>query len=247
MRRRRGLAIGGACLLILSTASGCTSRPNPASQPAPDGASWRRARAELAALRARYAPAQARTQRVKLTMRHEPTGRRLQARGAVAVGEGDGLRMILLGPGGTTALDLWICDDRFAYRLPALDLDRRGMLDEAEPTGLPVGFLRWWFLERLAGRLLSYLGEGTGRRFVLTADGRVLFVEDDDGLTVTRGQERLSLWDGDCGRARYRHDGLGLTIEVHCEGQEEEPPPARAFADPDDPERLCPGARGGGA
>jgi hypothetical protein len=179
-------------------------------------------------------------------MRHEPTGRRLQARGAVAVGEGDGLRMIMLGPGGTTALDLWICGERFRYRVPALDLERRGTIDEGDDEGLPVRFLRWWFLERLEGRLLSYSGDGPERRFVLSDDGDVFFVEGGDGLTVTRAEERLALRDGDCGHASYRHEGVGLTIEVECEAQEEEPAPVRAFADPDDPERLCPGAMGGG-
>ena len=73
---------------------------------APAGAAWRQARAELAELRAVFAPPLSRTVHVRLAMEHAPTGRRLQARGAVAVGRGDGLRMILVGPGGTTALDL---------------------------------------------------------------------------------------------------------------------------------------------
>ena len=35
------------------------------------------------------------------------------------------LRMILLGPGGTTALDLWSRGDRFRFAIPALDLLRQ--------------------------------------------------------------------------------------------------------------------------
>lgn len=233
----------------LETANASTDQP-------PTGEAWRAARAELAELRARLAPRQARTLHVKLAMDHAAAGRRLEARGAVAVGGDDGLRMILLGPGGTTALDLWICGDDYRYQVAALDMERRGRLGDgrrsddegrsgdggSERGGFPVGFLRWWFLRRLEGRLTSYHDDGDGRRYVLRDGDDVIVVRGGEELTVSRGEETLAAAGGDCGRARYHHAGLGLTIEVTCERVAEGSPPARAFADPDDPGRACEGS-----
>ena len=63
--------------------------------------------------------------------------------------------MILVGPGGTTALDVWVTKDRFRFAVPAIKLEKRGGVDPAEAKGLPIGMLRWWFLSPLAGRLLA--------------------------------------------------------------------------------------------
>ena len=56
--------------------------------------------------------------------RHHRLGGRpgLQARGAVAMDPAAGdLRMILLGPGGATAIDLWMHGDAYRFVVPALD------------------------------------------------------------------------------------------------------------------------------
>ena len=234
----------GGCCPVARPPAASTDDANDAGRHEPEGPrgeAWRRARSELADLRARFAPLRAGTLHVKLAMQHGATGRRLEARGAVAVGQTDGLRMILLGPGGTTALDLWMCDDEFKYLVPALEMERRGHVGDVDDgqRGFPVAFLRWWFLDRLDGRLLSFADDEDGRRYVLRDDGRVLSVRGGDELSVARGRESLIARGGDCGQARYHHAGLGLTIEVTCERVDEGAPPARAFADPDDPGRAC--------
>ena len=159
----------------------------------------------------------------------------------MAVGRHDALRMILLGPGGTTALDLWVCGDDYRYVVPALDMQRRGRVDDVDEGsgGFPVAFLRWWFLERLEGRLLSFGDDGSTRDFVLRHRGRVLRVRGGGDLSVSRDEETLTAEGGDCGHARYHHAGLGLTVDVVCERVDEGRPPSRAFADPDAPERAC--------
>ena len=66
------------------------------------------------------------TLRLAVKLREPFTGRTMEARGAVALSPPSALRMILLGPGGTTALDLWARDDEFRFAVPAIDLLRRG-------------------------------------------------------------------------------------------------------------------------
>ena len=243
MKRAFGVAVAAAVACCPVPPDPATAVNEPVMRAAgtePDGPAWREARAQLASLRDEFAPKRARTQHVKLVMEHAASGRRLEARGAVAVGRDDGLRMILLGPGGTTALDLWVCGDDYRYQVPALDMERRGRVrDGGREEGLPVGFLRWWFLGRLEGRLLSFGDRDGSRRFVLRDHDQVLTVRADGGLTVERGDETLAAQGGDCGRARYHHAGLGLVIEVDCERVDQGAPPERAFADPDEPDRLC--------
>jgi hypothetical protein len=177
---------------------------------------------------------------IKLAMHHAPSGRRVEARGAVAVA-GDGLRMILLGPGGTTALDLWICGDRYRYAIPMAQTEERGSLSEAPKGGFPVAFLRWWFLRRLQGRLLAFDDGDGARRFVLADGARIFHVTGGDPVVVAQRTERLEVSGGACGQARYRHERAGLTIDVDCESIDPDPPPARAFADPNDPSQACGG------
>ncbi|MEZ4441765.1 MAG: hypothetical protein R3B72_21875 [Polyangiaceae bacterium] len=226
----------GAALLVGVAAAGCAA---PATIAAPDLASWREARRELAALRDHWAPAVSKTLEVSLDFGF--AGRHLAARGAVAVGE-DALRMILLGPGGATALDLWICGDRFRYEVPALDQTRRGRVGEEGP-GLPVAFLRRWFLGRLEGRLLSYADDPEGRRYVLRDGDDVAHLWGDERrLRARRGDDLIEATGAGCGEVRYRHLATDLAVDVVCERVGANPPPARAFADPDDPTRSCGGA-----
>jgi hypothetical protein len=44
-----------------------------------------------------------------------------------------------------------------------------------------------------------------------------------------------------CGRASYVHRPSRMRIEIECERINPNPPPARAFTDPDDPARTCAG------
>ncbi|MBW2458104.1 MAG: hypothetical protein JRI68_26610, partial [Deltaproteobacteria bacterium] len=134
---------------------------------------WRAAHTEVAALRDRLRPKAAYTMNVTLELEQVQLGQRIRARGAVAVRPPDALRMILLGPGGTTALDLWICGDEFRFHIPAIDLLRRGdgATPAAELRGMPVDFLRWWFLRPLAGQLLAFVDDESSGRSYLLGDG----------------------------------------------------------------------------
>lgn len=177
------------------------------------------------------------------------TGQRMRARGAVAVRPPSALRMVLLGPGGTTALDLWICRDAFRFAIPAADLVHRGdaSTPRAELRGLPVDFLRWWLLRPLEGHLLYHERRDDRARYVLRHDDQIVDVEttgEGDGLTVRRtaggDAEEVEAAGPGCAPVRYRQRSTGIDIAVTCEELDpERVPPARAFADPDDTERAC--------
>ena len=243
----RALAITAAALL-----AGCSP---PAALPAPAAptlAEWQRALGKLAILR--RDAALARTLRIALELREPRTGKVLTARGAVAVLPPRALRMILLGPGGTTALDLWVDGGSYRFAVPAIDLHKRGDLGgpRGERRGLPVDFLAFWLLRPAAGQLLWHGREQGGDRFVLR-DGAA--VVDLRTLPGGRLAARRSTWSapaptGDapaelldeetvtadtlgCGEVHYHQRSTGLDVTVRCEGETAGDPPARALADPD--------------
>jgi hypothetical protein len=230
--------------------AGCAPAPAsaiPAEAP-PTTAEWKRAGEQLAALRA--AASAPRTERIALTLREPRSGRVIQARGAVAIAPPRALRMILLGPGGTTALDLWIDGDRYRFAVPAIDLEKRGDLrgPREERRGLPVDFLAFWLLHPARGRLLWHRREDGGERFLLR-DGEALvdLRTRGDGRVEGRrmswsapGGEAPRLLDEEtvsalglrCAEVRYHQGSTGLDVTVRCEGETPGDPPARALADP---------------
>jgi hypothetical protein len=237
----RALSLAVLCAPLVACAP-----PKAAAAPEPTLAAWRSARARLAAIRAQIVP---RTLRLSLSVREPSTGRVIEARGAVAVDPPEALRMILLGPGGTTALDLWIRGDRYRFAVPAIDLQRRG--DGAEPRsarrGLPVDFLRWWLLRPAEGRLFWASREGSADRLLLR-DGEAVvdLIAREDGriearrtsFSTARPAERLDEETVEaeglgCAEVRYRQASTGLTVTVRCEGETRDPPNPKAFADPD--------------
>lgn len=243
-RRLAGLAAFALCV------AGCARASEPVRSVPPTTVQWRALRAELGALAAAYGPDRPYTMNVGLELSEPLSGRQLRARGAVAVSpEAGAVRMVLLGPGGATALDLWVCGADYRFELPAVDLVRRGdrRTPPAERRGLPVDFLSWWLLRPLRGQLL-WAGHDAGgaRRFVLR-DGAAV-VDARGGATGSLWVERR--WAGErervasagpgCGEVRYHQESTGIDIVVHCErlASEREPSP-KAFADPDDPARGC--------
>jgi hypothetical protein len=216
---------------------------------APSGTEWRAARQQLEQLRARYAPPGAYTMNVTLELTEPYTGQRVRARGAVAVSPAEhALRMIMLGPGGTTALDLWVCQDRFRFVLPAADLSRRGdaRTPRSELRGLPVEFLRWWLLAPLGGQLLFTLDGESGRRYVLRDGAAVVDVRAGPGLGLEverrseQDRERVQAEGPGCASVRYDQASTGIDLWVRCEQLDRSrTPPAEAFADPDDPTQSC--------
>ena len=167
--------------------------------------------------------------------------------------------MILLGPGGTTSLDLWLQADAFRFAIPAIDLLRRGdaSTPRSDMRGLPVDFLRWWLLRPTSGTLLWHEVNSDGDRFVLR-DG--FAIVDMHVARSGRVKARRTTWatssdepsgrrmvddeviEADrfgCGFVRYEQASTNLLVTVACEAEETERPPSpRAFVDPDAPQVM---------
>ena len=211
---------------------------------------WRAARDRLAELQREASTP--RTLRISLVLREPMTGRTLEARGAVAIAPPSALRMILLGPGGTTALDLWLDRDRFRFAVPAIDLLRRGdaSTPRASLRGLPIDFLRWWLLRPATGALL-WAAEEDGASRLRLRDGAAII--DLRAAFGGRIEARRTTWakalpeaplrliDEEtvasdrigCAEVRYQQASTGLEVTVRCEGEDLSPPNPRAFSDPD--------------
>ncbi|HRI71576.1 MAG TPA: hypothetical protein PK156_45395, partial [Polyangium sp.] len=167
--------------------------------------------------------------------------------------------MILLGPGGTTSLDLWVHDDKFRFAVPAIDLLRRGdaHTPRSDMRGLPVDFLRWWLLRPTSGTLLWHVFRDTGTRFVLRDGPAIvdLHVAPSGRVTARRttwesspdkprqrrkvDEETLEADKFGCGVVKYQQSSTNLRVTVTCESEDtERPPNPRAFVDPDTPESF---------
>ncbi len=201
---------------------------------------WREARGRWAELGARLTPSRAQSVPVSTTLRAPGLGAPVRARGAYAVRPPDGLRLQLVGPAGTLALDVWAGPGAWRMAVPAIGRVERGAPGDERP-GRPVGFLRWWLLRPLEGRLLlagRFEGgdwlfgvrspEGATLLVRAASDGRSLAVERRRGARV----ERVRAEGLPCGLARYDDASTGVGVDVRCEGAGGEPSP-RAFEDPD--------------
>ncbi len=247
---------GGWRRLVLGVASVLSgwgpATATPALPPGEAGTTaWQKHRAELASVREGFDLGRPYSLNVTLELWVERLGTRTRGRGAVAVHPPHGIRMIMLGPGGTTAMDLWICRDKFRFAVPAVDLVRRG--DASSPPeevrGLPVDFLRWWFLEPLQGRLLAAFNEPAHQRFLLKDRDSVVDMSlatgasESRSLMVTRrshgDEERIETTTDLCGHVHYNQSSTSIDLDVTCEKVNKGTPPARAFADPDDPQIPC--------
>ncbi|HEU4404908.1 MAG TPA: hypothetical protein VFS43_06410 [Polyangiaceae bacterium] len=203
-------------------------------------AEWREARERWAALGAALAPARTQSVPISTTLRAPALASPLRARGAYAVRPPEGLRLQLVGPAGTLALDVWSGPGAWRMAVPAMGRVERGAPGDERP-GRPVGFLRWWLLRPLEGRLL-FAGRFEGGDWLFGArspDGARLWVRAaPDGHTVSverrRGArvERVRAEGLPCGLARYEDASTGVGVDVRCEGESTEPSP-RAFDDPD--------------
>ena len=237
---------GSALVFAAALASGCANKARP------DGgltqADWSKARERLAWMRSTEI---ARPYALELRVyMHEPwTGRSFESRGALAVFPHRAARMVLIGPGGATALDMWLTRERFRFVVPAADFKRAGGVDDPAARGLPVGFFRWWFLAPLEGRLLTARIEPQGPTFVLREGGGTITLRE----RRVRGREHLLAERREAGaleglewigrsfsphagdRAKYVQDTTGLEVEVLVEAVSPEEPDPAAFLDPDDP------------
>jgi hypothetical protein len=180
---------------------------------------------------------------VQIAITEPRTGKVFSGRGAVAVSPGRAARMMLVGPGGTTALDVWVTPERFRFSVPALALLRRGGAAPSDAEGLPIGMLRWWFLAPLSGRLLLARASSDESAWLLR-DGAATVTLRTDGrrfVAVRRAGEVVEAieWSsrglvpqpGE--RGRYLEGARGLEVEVLVEDVADDEPSPEAFTDPD--------------
>lgn len=231
----------GAFLVVLTGCVACASARSGGAV-RQDEASLSLARPRLQKLRSAWSPRSG-TIPVTVVFR-KSVGVTLHGRGAIALRPPDALRMILVGPGGLTAMDLWIRNEQWRLSFPMRQRVVRG--NESAPVhehhDLPVALLRWWLLHPFEGRLVS----------VMEHDGRLLFVLDSlegtfevteldgDAVQVVRradtSTERIRATRPGCGRATYSNLDTGLDVDVICESPsavEVRRPDDGAFEDPD--------------
>ncbi|MFO0677661.1 MAG: hypothetical protein U0169_14090 [Polyangiaceae bacterium] len=203
------------------------------------------AKAAVAARKA-DAPKSPYTERVAVRMTF-PRGPTFEGRGAVAVDPGRAMRMILVGPGGATAIDAWVGSERWRIAIPPADRLERGTTGAAGTTKLPVDFFRFWFLRRYEGRV-SY----ADRAHVILTDGdaRTTFdagIYDRAGtytavrrvgaasstITFEPGPPSDAAADDHASSHATFVDGTGVRVAVTVLGRESDAPDPAAFVDPD--------------
>lgn len=234
--------------LALVTATGDVRAALP-FVPVATSAEWRDARADLVRLRA-STPSAPRVTNVRVAFRG-PGGVGFDGRGAIAVAPGKALRMILLGPGGRTALDVWATPERYRLSVPDLGLLERGA--GAAPPHLPLELFREWFLTPLDGRLLA--AGARGERAIYIVRGAHLTLELGVEIhphaptvhtlrTTAGGRPEIVSWLGPPGRATltpevgarvlFAQPASGLEVTVEIEAYGSEAPSPEAFEEPSD-------------
>lgn len=206
-------------------------------------AEWTLSRERLARMRSEL-PRRPYVERVQIGVVDPRSGKLYQARGAVAVSPDRAARLVLLGPGGTTAIDLWVTPERYRVAIPALKLEKRGGTDLSEARGLPIGFLRWWFLSPLDGELVLARSSKQEAAFLLR-DGPATVTMRTDGerfVAIRRERGRLEglEWSGRGlapragARGRYIDGEWGVRVHVVVEEVLPDEPDPAAFFDPDE-------------
>ena len=244
-----------AALFLAALASACAA-PS-AKVPRVTQHEWTDARRALAELRRRV-PKKPFVQIVHVSMSEPHTGRVVQARGAVAIDPHHAMRLVLLGPGGATALDVWVTEDAWRFAVPALNIVRHSKPGDPSAdaaAGFPIEFFRWWFLEPLDGRLL-YAEKSRDRndpilfRTFVLANGentitlKALYGPTRRAFLASRRDMRAPgvdhlLWGahafapGPGEGATYKQGKSGFEVEIGVEEISADPPDATAFLDPD--------------
>jgi hypothetical protein len=210
--------------------SGCAASEGVVATPRPDPAAFVEAARRIEALKAGLGGDRTDTLSLELDAPYLPST--VKARGAVAVRAPEQLRMIMLGPGGTTAMDLWMRGGRFRFSIPSLGREIVG--DDRTPAekkrGLPVDFLRAFMLDPLGGRLLAASKHGTVLRVLLQEkDGKIseLTLLAGDALELHRSwfDESGKLYEEEwieasgfgCATATYRQRTTQLSVTARCE------------------------------
>jgi hypothetical protein len=221
-----------------------------------------RARVEGSALTARLrVPSGDLRQSLAIAIREGISGRGFEGRGVVAVRPRVALRMILLGPGGTTAMDVWIRQGTFRVAIPALEKVIRGDRSTPRETmrGLPIDFLDRWLLDPFGGAaVVAVTGIVEGGRLRDDERGFVRWAKRGAALEIRarRGDGDAQAWWVERGkvvafldgreapvegeeralfpvRGRFTSTDPPMTVEVTGEPAARAELPAQTFEDPD--------------
>jgi hypothetical protein len=203
---------------------------------------WTLSRERLERMRVEQ-PQRPYVERVRVGVVDPRSGKMYEARGAVAVSPNTAARLLLVGPGGATALDVWVTRDRFRFAIPAMNLERRGGTEAEDTRGMPIGLLRWWFLSPLSGRLVLGRSSKSEVAFLLR-DGDATVTVRTDGVrfvAIRREAGRLEgiEWLGRGllplagARGRYIDGQWGTRIHIFVEEVLPDEPDPAAFLDPD--------------
>ncbi len=241
-------AVLGCCSLLV----GCSGLSREPVQP---GSAEDFVRARETLQRLAEETATSRTQTVQLSMSAPYLPSEVSSRGAVALRPPGELRMILLGPGGATALDVWISGQRYRLEIPALERVVSGSTNAElqQERGLPIGFLRWWLLHPFSARLQAARPREGGLELLLRdEDGATieLWLQPDGSISATRSsvrrrdgeivrldEETVHASKAGCGEVRYSQRSTRLTSTVRCES-ERGTVNAKAF---EQPQAVCRG------
>jgi len=246
-----------AVFALLVASSGCVPAPPPrtlytivngdprrnVTVPDVSQAEWTLSRERLARMRSEL-PRRPYVERIQIGVVDPRSGKVYRARGAVAVSPDRAARLVLLGPGGTTAIDLWVTPDRFRVAIPALKIEKRGGADVSEARGVPIGFLRWWFLSPLDGELVL-ARSSKGEAAFLLRDGPATVTMRTDGerfFAIRRESGRLEGLEWSArglapragARGRYIDGEWGVRVHVVVEEVLPDEPDPAAFFDPDE-------------
>lgn len=241
-----GLALVGCGPRVIPPTSYATivqrKERTPSPPPAVSQAEWSLSRERLAHVRAEQ-PDRPYVQRVRLAIVDPRTGKEYLARGAVAVSPDRAARMLLVGPGGTTALDVWVTKERFKFSVPGIQMEKRGGTSPEDARGLPIGLLRWWFLSPLGGKLLVGRSNAYESAWLLR-DGEATVTVRTDGRRFIAVRREAGTMEGiewlgrglvprAGSRGRYVEGTYGLRVEVIVEEVMPDEPDPAAFLDPD--------------
>ena len=218
------------CAIMALGGVGCAATEGPIAARRPDPAAFVEAVRRIDDLKRELGGDRTDTINLELDAPYLPST--VKARGAIAVRAPDRLRMIMLGPGGTTAMDLWMQGDRFRFSIPSLGREVVGdaTTPAAEKRGLPVDFLRAFMLQPLGGRVLAASKEGDVL-YVLLAEGKgtisELTLRQNGALSLHRAwfdgtgeryeEEWIEASGFGCASARYRQKSTRLEVTARCE------------------------------
>lgn len=208
---------------------------------------WTAYRERLAELR-EGRPEKPYVERVRLGVFSRRTGKKIEARGALAVSPRRAARLIMVGPGGATALDAWVTPEKYRVEIPAIHKAARGGKELDDTFGAPIGFLRWWMLSPLEGELLTLdvprwegappmmiLGDGTATYGVTSeiAKGRLTVIRRARGHVDAVQWFAKNLKPAAGQHGQYVDEEHHLTVDVFVEEVMPDEPDPAAFIDPD--------------